>query len=146
MRFEQDISLEEESIALARKLAYQLSKGDILALRGDLGAGKTFIARHIIQTIIGTDEVVASPTFQLLQIYKAKTHTIYHYDLYRLKALEELYELGFDDAMNGQNIVIIEWPEIARGAISKSAIDIEIILSGKSRTCIIHDFTDRLSI
>lgn len=99
-------SLQEK----ARFFAENCSPGDIFLLEGDLGAGKTTFARHFIQTLMGAQESVPSPTFTLCQTYGTPRGPLCHYDLYRLRSSEELEELGFMDHMVG-HILLIEWPE-----------------------------------
>jgi tRNA threonylcarbamoyladenosine biosynthesis protein TsaE len=108
------LNITDKNIAIkfANIVAKQISAGAIVLLYGDLGTGKTFLSSEIINLLQKRNIIVTSPTFQLLNIYDAENYNIYHYDLYRLKHLEEIYELGIEDALNGQNITIIEWPEI----------------------------------
>jgi tRNA threonylcarbamoyladenosine biosynthesis protein TsaE len=103
----------EAAARLARTLALRLSAGDTLCLQGPVGAGKTEVARRIIQTLQsahGTPEDVPSPTFTLVQTYEAGDLEIWHADLYRLSMLDELHELGLFEAMDTA-LVLIEWPE-----------------------------------
>lgn len=95
--------------ALARELAPRLAPGDALALKGDLGAGKTAFARALIQAMVGAPVDVASPTFTLLQTYPVPTGELWHYDLYRIENEYALAELALDDATH--HITLIEWPE-----------------------------------
>ena len=88
---------EEDTAELARKLASITQKGDVWALSGTLGMGKSVFARAFIQQLSAADEV-PSPTFTLVQTYDAEKFTIYHYDLYRIKAAEEIFELGVEEA------------------------------------------------
>jgi tRNA threonylcarbamoyladenosine biosynthesis protein TsaE len=90
----------------------------VICLHGNLGVGKTTFARYAIQKILDNDQIlVTSPTFNIMQIYEGpskngnKNKIVYHYDLYRLKSLEEVYELGIEETIN-QGINIIEWPEL----------------------------------
>ena len=140
MKFELEIKSLDESIELAKKVSTNLQKGDILCLKGDLGAGKTFFAKHIIQSILGSDIQVTSPTFQLVQTYEH----IHHYDLYRLKIPEEVYEIGIDDSLDGSKIVIIEWPEIIGYILPKEVIEIEILIEDNLRKYIIDDHIGKL--
>lgn len=103
---------EADSENFAQSLSAMIKSPQVIALSGDLGSGKTFIARAFIQALCGAETVVSSPTFNLLQIYDCSSgNKIYHYDLYRLKDLNEAYELGIEEAME-QYICLIEWPEI----------------------------------
>jgi tRNA threonylcarbamoyladenosine biosynthesis protein TsaE len=126
---------EDETLALANKIAKSLKSGDIIALSGDLGSGKTFLARQIIKALCGNDVAVSSPTFNLLQTYSAGQFEIYHFDLYRLKYAEEVFELGIEEAFSG-HVCLIEWPELIRRLLPKSTINIRLQVTGLStRTC-----------
>lgn len=98
----------------AARLAPCLRDGDVLFLYGDLGAGKTSFARALIRTLCERpDEEVPSPTFSLVQRYELENTAapaIWHFDLYRLDAPDDVYELGFEEALD-DGIVLIEWPE-----------------------------------
>ena len=108
---------EAATARLAQSLAARARKGDVLALFGDLGSGKTAFARAFINalpasngTAPATPEEVPSPTFTLLQTYQRAPAPVWHFDLYRVARPDEVYELGFEDAL-GEGIVLIEWPE-----------------------------------
>jgi len=100
--------------ALGRALAPRLRPGDVLALQGPLGAGKTSLARALIHALPGPPgseaEPVPSPTFTLLQVYERRPAPVWHFDLYRLANPEEVWELGWEEALGG-GIVLVEWPE-----------------------------------
>jgi tRNA threonylcarbamoyl adenosine modification protein YjeE len=96
---------------LAQILAPLLRTGDVIALKGDLGVGKTEFARALLLAL-GIKGEVPSPTFTLLQTYETKNFLVSHFDLYRLKSAEELDELGWDDAL-ADGVVFVEWPEKA---------------------------------
>ena len=119
---------ENDSEKLATKLANNIQPGTIITFSGDLGSGKTFLCRNIIQTLCGKETKVISPTFNLLQIYDYKNCQIYHFDLYRLKHISEIYELGIEEAFNG-NICLIEWPEIINNILPEETIRINIKLN-----------------
>lgn len=95
---------------LAERLARVAKAGDVLALSGDLGAGKTEFARAFIRALTEPDEDVPSPTFTLVQTYECEHAEVWHFDLYRLESPEEAYELGIEDAFH-EGISLIEWPE-----------------------------------
>jgi tRNA threonylcarbamoyl adenosine modification protein YjeE len=104
-----DLPDEKATAALAAQLADIARPGDIIALSGDLGAGKTSLARAFIRARGGI-ETVPSPTFTLVQLYELRGGPIWHFDLYRLQRAEEAWELGIEDAFR-EGISLIEWPE-----------------------------------
>jgi tRNA threonylcarbamoyl adenosine modification protein YjeE len=116
--------------SLGRKLAGILRPGDVVLLRGDLGAGKTEIARAIIQARAGDAVDVPSPTFTLVQTYETPGLTIAHADLYRIERLDELAELGLDEALD-QGAVLVEWPDRAGDVWPKSRLEIGLKLDGE---------------
>ena len=95
---------------LAAALAPLLRAGDVVALEGELGAGKTAFARALIRELTGRDEDVPSPTFTLVQTYETADFDIWHFDLYRLEKPEDAFELGIEDAM-AEGLTLIEWPD-----------------------------------
>lgn len=105
-----DLVDEEATANLAQQLARLARPGDVIALEGPLGSGKTAFARAFIQSLVGVDEEVPSPTFTLTQIYDCDIGTIWHFDLYRLEKPEDALELGIEDAFAG-DISLIEWPD-----------------------------------
>ena len=96
---------------LGAMLAGLVRPGDVIALKGDLGAGKTTLARGLIRRLAGDpDLIVPSPTFTLVETYDTPAGTIWHFDLYRLERANDAYELGIEDAF-AEGISLIEWPE-----------------------------------
>lgn len=116
---------EDDSTNLAIQIANTLKPGDILTFSGDLGAGKTFLCRQIIKQLCGQATNVTSPTFNLLQIYDWKSCSIYHYDLYRLKDISEIYELGIEEALSS-HVCLIEWPELIEAILPNDTIAVNI--------------------
>lgn len=110
-----------------RKLALEISahavKDDVIALFGELGTGKTTFAKYFINSFVADE--VTSPTFNLLNLYYTEQFTIWHFDLYRLTNIEEIYDLGIEDAFN-DGLTIIEWPELIENILPKSTIRITI--------------------
>lgn len=115
---------EAETEAFAARIAKMARRGDCFALIGDLGAGKTTFARGFIQALAG-EVAVTSPTFLLVQTYDSQPATLYHFDLYRLKAAEEAVEIGLAEALDS-GIVLIEWPEMVMEGLPMSTLKIAI--------------------
>ena len=101
---------EAETETFAARLASCCRIGDILALSGTLGMGKTALARAFIRALTDPDEDVPSPTFTLVQIYETEMFPLYHFDLYRIATPDEAIELGIDDAFD-EGVSLIEWPD-----------------------------------
>jgi tRNA threonylcarbamoyladenosine biosynthesis protein TsaE len=100
---------EAATAALAARIARLARPGDVIALKGELGAGKTSFARAFIRARGGA-EAVASPTFTLVQTYEVGDAAIWHFDCYRLRHPDEAWELAIEDAF-AEGISLIEWPE-----------------------------------
>ena len=118
----------DEMRCWARDFAATLSAPCVVALHGDLGMGKSEIARTIIQTLRGADTVVPSPTFTIVQSYDG----ISHFDLYRVEDVSELTEIGLMYAMEN-DITLIEWPEIAADILPKDTIHVYITQYNQGR-------------
>ena len=119
--FETIVTLADESATaeLGARIARGLEPGDAVLLRGELGAGKTTLARAILRAL-GVEGHVPSPTFTLVQNYQAGDLTVSHFDLYRIENPRELAELGMDDALD-DGAALVEWPE--RGFPARLAAD-----------------------
>ena len=111
----------DETRAWARDFARTLNAPCVVALHGDLGMGKSEIARTVIQTLRGADTVVPSPTFTIVQSYDG----ISHFDLYRVEDASELTEIGLMHAIEN-DITLIEWPDIAEAVLPENTIHIYI--------------------
>ena len=117
---------EDETIRVAVSLAACLHAGDLVFLQGDLGAGKTVFARALIRALMDDSALeVPSPTFTLVQTYEGQDISVYHYDLYRIKDPEEIFELGWEEALSGA-IVLVEWPERLGPYKVRPALDITL--------------------
>jgi tRNA threonylcarbamoyladenosine biosynthesis protein TsaE len=103
-------------------------KKTVLALKGDLGAGKTTFVKVLMEAL-GSDELVNSPTFSIVNEYGSDRGTIYHMDLYRLDTFEELLDIGFEEYIISGDLCIIEWPNIASPIIEDICILMEITIT-----------------
>ena len=122
---------EKDTKKLAETLAQKAKRGDVFALFGTLGMGKSVFARAFIQKLTDAKEV-PSPTFTLVQQYEASDFEIYHFDLYRLKSPDEVFELGFEEAVY-EGVCLIEWPEQAGNWLPRDIFKIEITSNKNDR-------------
>jgi tRNA threonylcarbamoyl adenosine modification protein YjeE len=122
-----EITSMADTNQLGARIASGLRPGRTVALEGDLGAGKTTLARAVLRAL-GVTEVVPSPTFTLVQSYETRDFPVRHFDLYRVEVEEELDELGLDEAMD-EGAVMIEWPERAEKRIPPDALHVALSVS-----------------
>jgi tRNA threonylcarbamoyladenosine biosynthesis protein TsaE len=134
-----EVRLSDEAATrrLAERLARLARPGDVIALSGDLGAGKTTFARAFINALDrptgptdGTPEEVPSPTFTLVQVYDRAPAQVWHFDLYRLQNPEEVIELGLEEAL-GEGILLIEWPERLGGYLPAARLDVHLAFDSR---------------
>lgn len=109
------------------RLGRCLEKGDIVCLIGGLGVGKTLFGQGIAKGLEVCDEYVTSPTFLILKEYHKARLPLFHFDLYRLKSITELYDLGYEEYFFGDGVTIIEWAEKAEELIPSEYLRVEII-------------------
>ncbi len=115
---------------LAAALAGRARVGDVIALWGDLGSGKTAFARAFINALPGAREEVPSPTFTLVQGYRRGGLALSHFDLYRVHDPEELTELGWDEAL-AESVVLVEWPERAGPWLPAARLDLRLEIASR---------------
>jgi len=126
-----DVVLPDEGATerLAMDIAVTLEPGDVITLSGDLGAGKTTLARAVIRYLAGNSRLeVPSPTFTLLQTYELPAFSVVHTDLYRIESLSELAELGWEEAAEGA-VLLVEWPERAGSFLQVDRLDIALAIA-----------------
>ena len=116
---------ERETESIAYNLASQIKTGDIIALSGDLGAGKTAFTRGLAR-FFSPDSRVSSPTFSLVNQYKH----IYHFDMYRINGEEDLLSIGFFDYLAQDNIIIIEWFDRIIEFFDEQTVQVDMIKTG----------------
>ncbi len=122
---------EETTLGIAEAFADNLVPGDIVLLNGDLGAGKTVFARGIARGL-AIDTTITSPTFTLIHEYNGSL-PMYHMDLYRMKNLTEVLELGVEEYLYGDGVCLIEWPEKLEDIYPDDAYEVQINHCGASR-------------
>jgi len=115
----------EETWELAKRLAPMLSRGDVINLCGDLGAGKTVFAKGLADGL-GIDEPVTSPTFTIVKEYQGNP-PFYHFDVYRLSSPDELEELGADEYFYGDGVTVIEWGDKVEELLPDIRLEIKMI-------------------
>jgi tRNA threonylcarbamoyladenosine biosynthesis protein TsaE len=127
------VSVAETKAAGAR-LAEKIQAGDVIALVGDLGAGKTQFVKGLAKGL-GSEEMVTSPTFTLVHEYQGKRVPIYHFDFYRIESLAALRAIGFDEIVFGDGVSVIEWADRFADAIPPRArwIKFEIVSDDQRR-------------
>lgn len=142
-----DLADEAATERLAEDIAACVAKGDVVALSGDLGTGKTTLARALIRSLSGDPTLeVPSPTFTLVQSYATPKLTLAHVDLYRVRNAREIEETGLLDGV--ADVVVIEWPERADGLLPADRLDVALEISGTGRRARIgggHDWAARLA-
>jgi len=117
---------EEETILLGEKIGELLEPGQIILLSGELGAGKTILVQGICNGL-GVDEDVTSPTYTLINEYEGEL-TVYHMDLYRLEDEEDLYDVGVEDYLDTERIVLIEWPDLVYDLLPPDFVYIRLVV------------------
>ena len=122
---------EMEMLALGARIGRALRAGDTVTLAGGLGAGKTTLARGLVQSVL-PHETVPSPTYTLVQTYEIHDFSLWHCDLYRLEHPDEAYELGLMDAM-GEEVCLLEWPDRLGDLLPADVLEIEINFEGEGR-------------
>ncbi len=123
-----DLPDEAATAALAARLGALLRRGDMVALRGDLGAGKTAFARALIRSRTGPGEEVPSPTFTLVQTYDSDP-PLWHFDLYRLSGPDEVVELGWEEVRT-EGCALVEWPDRLGPLLPPDRFDVELTVTG----------------
>ena len=113
-----------ETFSLAARVGTILRPGDVVALSGDLGAGKTLFAKGIARAL-GIDEEVVSPTFTLVREYEGPVPLV-HVDVYRLDRLQELHDVGFDELVGGRSVMVVEWGERVSALLPVERLDISL--------------------
>ncbi len=120
-----------ETRELGVRLAEQLKAGDVILMDGELGAGKSELARGVAKGL-GVQETVTSPSFTILNVYESGRVPLYHFDWYRLESAEEIFELGMDEYLGGDGVALVEWPDRCPDAIPEDFLRIRIEATGEN--------------
>jgi tRNA threonylcarbamoyladenosine biosynthesis protein TsaE len=123
----------DETIALGTRLAAAFEPGDVVALYGDLGAGKTHLTKGICAGLGVSSDEVASPTFRIVHEYHGARFPIYHFDAYRIERPEELFEIGYEAYFFGEGICLVEWPERIEALLPAQTIRLRLAHLGSDR-------------
>lgn len=115
----------DETRAFAERLAPTLPPNTLVALYGDLGAGKTTFVQGLFRGLGGDPEMASSPTFTYMNLYPSKT-PLYHFDLYRLRSSDDFLGMGFDETFTAGGIVAIEWPERISSLLPPAHLEIRL--------------------
>ena len=129
------LSLPDEAATerLGTTLAARLRPRDLVALEGGLGAGKTTLARAILRAAAGDPGlVVPSPTFTLVEVYETPHGSFWHFDLYRLEAPEQVFELGWEEA-RADGVALVEWAERLGGLLPHDRLTVRLAIEGEGR-------------
>ena len=123
-----EVPSEAAMIEAGRAFARELKDGTVIGLDGDLGAGKTHFCKGLVAGL-GADEAVTSPTFSLVQEYGSGRLPVFHFDWYRLESPRELETLGWDDYLDEEGIVLVEWAEKFPGMLPPSTIRLHFAIT-----------------
>ncbi len=115
----------EETINIAKDFAKNLEDGSLVTLDGDLGAGKTAFTSGLV-SVLSPKTTVTSPTFTIVNEYHGGKIPVFHFDVYRLTSMDDLYDIGWDDYVNRRGIIIMEWASVVKDEIDCPYIEINI--------------------
>lgn len=127
------VNTETDMLSLGQKLGDLLHRGSFVALYGNLGAGKSVLARGVALSL-GIPSLT-SPTFTIVQEYPSDP-PLFHFDAYRLSDADELYAIGFSDYLSQDGIVLMEWADLVPECLPKDRLDIHILGSGMEPRCV----------
>jgi tRNA threonylcarbamoyladenosine biosynthesis protein TsaE len=114
----------DETLELARAVGELLRPGDVVSLVGELGAGKTVFARGVARAL-GVTELVVSPTFTIVREYQGRVPLV-HVDVYRIDAVQELHDLGFEEVVRDDAVTIVEWGDMIDGLLPGDRLDVRL--------------------
>jgi tRNA threonylcarbamoyladenosine biosynthesis protein TsaE len=136
------LSNEKNTLDLGESISAHLTEGLLIFLKGDLGAGKTTLARGLISGL-GYVGSVKSPTYSLIEQYEFDIFTLNHFDLYRFTNPNEWFSSGFQEYINSHDVTLIEWPEKSSELLPKPDLEVELLYKNESRIAHINSFTEK---
>lgn len=116
---------EEDTRSLGLEIADALEPGDVVALIGDLGTGKTALTKYIAEGL-GIKEEISSPTFTIVKEYRSGRLPLYHFDVYRLGSGDELLDIGAEDMLDGDGVCVIEWADITADVLPADSLVVKL--------------------
>lgn len=129
---------EEETLKVGFNIGERLKIGDVINLNGELGAGKTHITKGIAGGL-GVDDYITSPTFIIVNQYEGRI-PLYHFDVYRINDIDEMYEIGFEEYLYGNGVCIVEWGSMVEELLPENTIRIDINkIDDNTREIVIDD-------
>ena len=133
------INYSLENIESTAKQLIKSLNSKTLLLYGGMGVGKTTLIKALVKQLGSRDEV-SSPTFSIINEYELENDKIYHFDLYRIKNIEEAYNFGIEDYLDSEHWILIEWPELIKPILSTNFNEIYLELNSKTeRTLVLKD-------
>jgi len=121
-----------QTLKLGKKIAGNLRGGEIILLFGSLGVGKTVLAKGIAQGLGINKNDVVSPTFVLLRVYQGK-HLLQHFDFYRIKTVQDIFALGYQEYLYSDAVTLIEWPQRLKFLLPKEFLKIKLVIKAKNQ-------------
>lgn len=116
---------EAETVGFGIELGQNAKPGTVIALTGDLGAGKTTLTKSIAKGL-GIEDVITSPTFTIVKEYETGRLPLYHFDVYRIGDIDEMYELGYEEYFFGQGVCVVEWADLIDEIMPEDTLRINI--------------------
>lgn len=124
------IKNESETAAFGIDLGKRACPGTVIALTGDLGAGKTTLTKAIAQGL-GISDMITSPTFNIVKEYDGGRLSLYHFDVYRIGDADEMYELGYEEYFYGNGVCVVEWADLIEDLLPENAVRIQLEYGGE---------------
>ncbi|MGA2232908.1 MAG: tRNA (adenosine(37)-N6)-threonylcarbamoyltransferase complex ATPase subunit type 1 TsaE [Tepidisphaeraceae bacterium] len=132
----------DQTMAIAADLAAQCRGGEVIALSGHLGAGKTQFVRGLVRGLGAQERRVSSPTFVLLNIYSGGRLTVYHLDAYRVGGAEDFEAIGFEELLEQGGIIAVEWADRVKSLLPQKRIEVNLEAAGESARVIRIEWRD----